>query len=499
MKDILKPTLCEIKVEWQLPTNWQLLRATPEIPFSPSDQRINLYASIQLPSRAQSRLGEKRSSVKEFWFDDELDSCQLGDNIFFEDFQDNGEFSGYWGTDTDISTSDCEQQYDERIASDREEVGSVRDLVKDEMEDGDNEERFEKSGDKFEPGKKNKTDETNVEDVVRNWREVRSVRLYSSDTSTETEDEGQLDGLFQSGISQAHHNKNLDMNGTISPPEKDVNPRNCDLNHNCYRLNSVTIDEGMKITDDVISKHSHVTGMSAENCLPKTESMIDNNMDVTTTKNSIPLLDGSDECRHLRSDVMRNDIIRDCVTLPDVIQNDVTSVYITDNDKQSVHFEQNEIRAKSCNPFNIDTNSISCTRKSKENVIDCDNFENIPCGKYDIDGEMNEYTELSNTDWESVVITGYIGPDVHRERIRLCFGVNTHTSNDISLHQIAAKKFIADMEEILESTSDTPGVEQEMIALSKESGVLSSMTSSATIDDAGKLVGVYQDLGLTIR
>lgn len=495
MKEILKPTLCEIKVEWQLPTNWQLLRATPEISFSPSDQRINLYASVQLPSRAQLRLGEKRSSVKEFWFDDELDSCQLGDNIFFDDFQDNGEFSGYWGTDTDISTSDCEQQYDERIASDGEEVGSVRDLVKDEMEDGKNEEHFEKSGDKFETAKRIAMDETNVVDVVKNWREVRNVRLYSSESSTETEDEGQLDGLFQCGISQAHHN--LDMNGTTSPPEKDVSPRNCDLNHNCYRLNSVNIDEGMKTTDDVTNKLAHVADMSTENCSAKTEGMMDNNMDVSTTKAVISLLDASDECRHLSNDVTRNDVIRNRGTYNDVIQNDVTSVYITDNDKQSIHFGQNEVRAKSCNPFNVDMNSASCTKKSKENVIDCDNFENMSYAKYEIDGDMNEYTALS--DWGSVVITGYIGPDVHRERIRLCLGENTHTSNGISLHQIAAKKFIADMEAILENTSDAPGVEQEMIALSKESGVLSCMTSSTTVDDAGKLVGVYQDLGLTIR
>ena len=409
--------------------------------------------------------------MKEFWFDDEIDSCQLGDNVFFEDFQDNGEFSGYWGTDTDTSASDCEQ-CDERVGSDREEVGSVR-----------NEE--------FERVKKIVMTKSNVEDVVKNWREVRSIRLYSSDTSTETEDEGQTDGLYHCGIPHIQYSKTMDMNDAMSPPEKDISQKNCDLNHN-----SVNIDEGMNATDDVINKLAHVTDMRTEYCLAKTEGMGDKNMDVATTKTSIFPLDTSGEFRHLNDDVMRNDVICSRVAHNDVTQNDVTSVYFTDKDKQ---LGQKVIHAKSCNPFNVDINSTFPIKKSKENVIDSDDFENTPCDKYERHDDINECTDLSNTDCGSVLITGYIGPDVHRERIPLCFDVNTNTSNGISLHQIAAKKFITDMEAILEGTSDTPGVEQEMITLSKESGVLSSMTSLTTIDDTGNLVGVYQNMDFAIR
>ena len=410
--------------------------------------------------------------MKEFWFDDEIDSCQLGDNVFFEDFQDNGEFSGYWGTDTDISASDCEQQCDERVGSDREEVGSVR-----------NEE--------FESVKKIVMTKSNVEDVVKNWREVRSVRLYSSDTSTETEDEGQTDGLYHCGIPHTQHSKTMDMNGAMSPPEKDISQRNCDLNHN-----SVNIDEGVNATDEAINKLVHVTDMRTEHCLAETEGMADKSMDVVTTKTSIFPLDASGEFRHLNDDVMRNDVICNRVTYNDVTRNDVTSVYITDKDKQ---LGQKEIHAKGCNPFNVDINSTFPIKKSKENVIDSDDFENTPCDKYKKHDDINECTDLSNTDCGSVFITGNIGPDVHRERIPLRLDLNTNTSNGISLHQIAAKKFITDMEAILQGTSDTAGVEQEMITLSKESGVLSSMTSFTTIDDTGNVVGVYQDMDFAIR
>ena len=460
-------------MEWQLPTNWQLLRATPQIPFSVSDQRINLYALVQLPSKAQSRLGEKRksSSVKEFWFDEELDSCQLGDNMFLEDFQDNGEFSGYWATDTDISTSDCEQQYDEKVGSDREyHVGISRsdivpDFVADKMKDSDEDLNLEEPGDKFGSSQKTGTDQSNVEDIVKNWREVRNIRLYSSDTSTETEDECQVD-------SGSHYRLHIQNDSNMSPPKKHSIQENCDLNHNHY--------------NDVMNNLPHVTDTRTDDSSARTEDMMDSNTDVATTKYGISSLVASHDSRQLRNNTMCNDITHNDVTYSitcnDVIHNDAAD-----------RIRQNEVCMRSYDVMSTHMNHTACINKSsKENVIDCDT--------YDIDDGINESTELTkdktDSDWGSVLITGYIGPDIHRERIPLCLSRNK--SRGISLHQMAAKKFIDGMETMLDSTPDCSKVERDIVALSKESRVPSSMTLSTTIDDMGNMIGVSQD-SLAIR
>jgi hypothetical protein len=51
---------------------------------------------------------------------------------------------------------------------------------------------------------------------------------------------------------------------------------------------------------------------------------------------------------------------------------------------------------------------------------------------------------------------------------------------------------------MLDSTPDCSRVERDIVALSKESRVPSSMTLSTTIDDMGNMIGVSQD-SLAIR
>jgi hypothetical protein len=405
LKDVLKPALCEVTATWRLPSNCQLLRPSAEIPFAISGQRINLYALAELPPRAQSGFGEKRksSSVKEFWFDEELDSCQLGDNMFC----DNEEFPEYWGTDTDISTSDCEQQYDE-VGNDREfDVGINRSNIVHGLaassKDCDNEETaLEEPGDQFETAEKIEPDQSHVEDIsVENWRKIRNIRLYSSDTSTETEDECQADCENRYDFPKHLNIENISYMNT---PEKESSQRNSDFNHNHYVIDSVTKYSGLEASHDVIC-----------------------------------------------NDVTHND----------VIYNDVRNDEVIPNDLKSVH-------------------------KSKENVIDCDSYE--------MDDDIEETTEITSdktdSDWGSVLITGYIGPDIHRERIPLC--LNGNSSHSISLHQMAAKKFINGMEATLDNTADSSRIEKDIAALSKESRVHSYMTSITIVDDMENTVCVSQ-------
>ena len=476
LKDVLKPALCDVTINWRLPSNCQLLRPTPEIPFSISGQRINLYVSAELPSREPSGSGEKRkSSVKEFWFDEELDSCQLGDNMFYEDFNDNGEFSGYWGTDTDVSISDNEQQYDE-VENDREyDVGVDRSNIVPRLSvnerDGENQEIILT---KPETAEKIETDQSHVEDVVKNWRRMRNTRFYSSDTSTETEEEFQADCENHYDI---HHHKCFDIqNGSyMNPPETDSNQQNSDFNHNM--INSVTKYNGLETSDDVINNLAHVAEVTTDDVLENSEGLMGNKTDAIKFP---PYINAS--C-HLKNNIMHNDVIYNDVRYNEDIPNDVKCVHMTENGEQADGIRQKEVDVKTCDAFSSNTiNSV--TTKSKENVIDCDSYE--------ADDNINESTnDETDSDWAGVLITGYIGPDIHRERIPLC--LNQNTSHGVSLHQMAAKKFIDGMEATLDSTADPFRVERDIVALSKESQVHSCLTSSMTIGDTGNTIGVSQD------
>lgn len=462
LKEILKPTLCEVKVDWQLPTNWQLLRATHEMPVLVSEKRINLYASVQLPPREQkqSRLRKKRKSiVKEFWFDEELDSCQLGDNVFFEDLQDSGRLSGYWDTDTDISVSDCEQQHNEQPVNDME-YDVESNPVRDEIKRDDEVFRLDKSIDVFDNSKGTGTDQSSGKDLVKNWREVRSIRLYSSDTSTETEDETQTD-----------------KNTNIFQPEKHLIRRNNDWSHSHYLANSVTTFRGAKTSDDVTNSLARVTEWIGDNkCL--------------STKIT------NDSCQQ------SNNAICNDIAHHDIMYNDVKIGYIMNNGKQAGEMKrQTKMFANKCES-QIDMNYGTRTKKtSKENVIDCDLPDDTLCNQNEIDDDIKDFTEIrdrNDSDRGYVLISGYIGPDIHREKIAIC--LNTKTSSSISLHQMAAKSFINGMDVSLNNTCNNAGLEREIAELSKESRITSSMTSSVTVDDKGNIIGVFQDfLGSNLR
>ena len=468
MKDVLKPTLCDINVELQLPTNWELLRPIHEIPFSISGHRINIYASVEIPPKAQSWLGEKRksSSVKEFWFDEELDSCQLGDNLFFDDLQDNSEFPGYWGTDTDISTSDCEQQYKEKDAADP---------IKDEIENSDNEVMSNVE-----------TDKSNVENIVKKWREVRQIRLYSSESSTETEDEGLVECGYEKNSSD--HYNNFINNNTASPTEKECSKQNYVANHNDYQVNSYTTHEGLETSNNyVINKLPYVMDTSTDDSSAKSEEIIEEDVNISTRSTGISdSCDGSDKC---------NDVTR-YNEMDDVIHNDVK--YACLRDKQTDDSRRNDVYSRNFNEYNRSSTCIN--KRNKENVIDCDNLENISCNREKTNENIKESTTLTQEnigdEWATILLTGYVGPVIHREKIQLCLNVNR--SSGISLHQMCAKKLIDGMENMLDSMPDR--IEYEIATLSKETRISSSMTSSRTIDDEGNLIGVSQEsLGLTFR
>lgn len=515
------------------------MRATPDIAFATCDQRVNLYASIQLPFTAQSRLGDKRksSSVKEFWFDEELDSCQLGDNMFFEDF------SGCWSTDTGTSTSDCEQRDDDNVGARRKHIGNTRkdvennrrdvanarnvigmdwediendrknivdnqdvignnrndagndknniakarnDIV-DVTEDDDNEELklqehvdyFDKNTERFE------TRVTNVNDIAEKWREMRNMRIYSSDTSTETEDECQID--YDNNRMTLDTNKSPDKEKIITYPPVVSSQRNYDLNCKYLLKKSVKTSGGLGISGNFI----HDQAMDAR------IDITANNISKITAPN-LPSDSTNSRCighDAICKDVIPNDVILKYVTR-DVIDN--AAWKSADSDRKAISITHSKVH----NVWN--TTLVGVDKKSKENVIDCDDLESSQCSNHEMDDGLKVATPLNTNNaastWGSVLITGHVGADIHREIIPLCLSANT--TQGISLHQMASKKLIDGMEALIDNSlpADSARLKREIFTLSKESRVPSSMTSTTTVDDSGNTVGVWQDtVGFTLR
>lgn len=140
LKEFLRPTLCNVKVDWELPHNWCVIRPAPTIPYIVSGQRTNLYTAVVFPDKNHSSPVEetKSSSVKEFWFDEELESCHLGDEL------------------------QCFKLEKSTLKSLRNDIDALMELNKSQL---------------------------NLDDAIKNWRETTQFHSTSSDTSTDTEDE----------------------------------------------------------------------------------------------------------------------------------------------------------------------------------------------------------------------------------------------------------------------------------------------------------------------
>lgn len=489
LKKVLLPTLCNIQVDWQLPDLFQVRRSSREIPFASHGQRLNIFASVSAPPGNWQPFGSTfqeahstTNGIKEFWFDEDFDSCQLGDNVpFSEDLSDDGEFPRDWDleNDTDIR---CQWSDFKPLAKESEECFSGTSADRDE----EGSERRENDGIEYQDHVGNaKTDRDADNDIDNNHCVISS---FTKDIHSNSR------GSINVYSSTTAHSS------TNTCPESNTNTSTS--NH--YSTKYSNIDNGQFYDSHTtlstgINSNSYT--LSSASTLLDTKSIIGSD----TSDFSIPLLDyNSADQQHLT----KNDrtplasstekyVPQDLVLHPNSLSQKTSRPRLTHLDHLPSISSQNLICCE--NSFG------NQTAKKYESLL----YKNHSCLSYggsrkpceNNDPPRRSFVTEGNPVFSQsgnnyypcergiVTLTGFLGPEVYRKRIPFRLKPRLSTKHRNDLHQMAAFSFIESMEAMLDNTQSDDVIKKEVVELSKSSGVPSRFTSQVAVDEQDKMIG----------
>lgn len=605
-------------MNWELHESFMIHRSSQEIPFAFTGQRLNIFASVTLPTRALQRLESAKkelhhvsSGVKEFWFDEDFASCQLGD-AFPDDLRDDDEeFPRDWDSDSDI----CSQCSDYEPLPKESEEFLVREGAEDESHvDGEME-----YGDMESMNDEIPSNDTSSDSVGNNIGFIiTGSDLFRDDTGdgTAVTDSGIGINPFSSFTTDVH------QNATNTNADRDSCTQNI-LDSNTYNF-----DTGHQNNTTIFANHNNNSYSTANTFTNySTNARTDTAPETDTTNNPFSIsttarnttgqnASGPDYSNsHMRKTEARDYITdinmrkRNPYNLntdgsnsrsDNISQtNNISQSTVDKDSSDSDTAEQSERNIKSFTPWSVSSLSDTVTCYTADRTVrlkECDvvddgvattqtiphsiqtrdtthstpvrnNSQPMLVDLYDItvSNSSENLTVLNSTvlnptvlnptmlnptvlnptvlnakasmynsslslppsasltrhnefiteenhdcvksgggcrprdwgfhprDWGTAVVTGYLGPEVFKERIHFRLKLTPPSDHQYDLHQMAAVSFIRSMEATLESNLSQDGVEKDIIELSKSSGLPSRLTLQVAVDEEGDIIGERQD------